>query len=116
MFGSSASVGPVSAKSSALMGVGWCLADDWPVRGGAAVALADVALEPFKKVCPVAGADDEHVAPVVLVSFAAQIAERAERIQGASDHRLRNSKHPGKAADGVRTRRQVDQHQERHLP
>ena len=97
------------------MGVGGGLADDRPVCRGAAVALAEVALEPFKEICPVAGADDEHVAPVVLVSFAAEIAERAERIQGASDDRLGYAEHPGKAAHGVRTGRQVDQHQQRHL-
>src|SRR3712207_7786924 len=61
-------------------------------------ALAEVALEAFKKFRPVAGSDDEYVSAVVLVAFAAQIAERAERVQGASDDRLRYAEHLGKPA------------------
>ena len=37
------------------------------VAVAAAFGPADVALEAFKKICPVAGPDDEHVAAVVLV-------------------------------------------------
>ncbi len=48
------------------------------LRGGDAVALAEVSFEPFKKFGPVAGADDEDIAAVVLVALAAQIAERAQ--------------------------------------
>src|SRR4029079_4476568 len=102
---------------STLVSVGGRLSDDRTVRRGAAVAaLAEVALEPFKKICPAVGADDEHVAAVVLVPLAAQIAECAERIQGASDHRLRYAENAGKAANRVRTGGQVDHHQEGHLP
>src|SRR6478609_4120395 len=50
---------------------------DRPDGGGADLPLPEVALEPFKEFCPVAGADDEYVSAVVLVSLAAQIAERA---------------------------------------
>ena len=50
--------------------------------------FADVALEAFKEFCPVAGSDDEHVAAVVLIAFAAQLAQRAKRVQGTSDDRL----------------------------
>src|SRR5437764_15029322 len=93
-LGSGRSDGPESENCSALVGVGRGLADDRPVGGRADVPLPEVALEPFKKVCPAAGSDDEHVPAVVLVSFAAQIAERPERVQGASDHRLGHSEHP----------------------
>src|SRR5215210_7542023 len=79
--------GPVSAKPSALVGEG--RADDRPVgRRDPIAALAEVALEAFKEICPVAGPDDEHVATVVLIAFAAEIAECPERVQGASDDRL----------------------------
>jgi hypothetical protein len=35
----------------------------------------NVALEPFKKICPAAGPNDEDVASIVLIPFAAEIAE-----------------------------------------
>src|SRR5689334_8262743 len=106
--------GPESAKSSALVGVRRRLADDWPVSRGA-VALAEVALEPFKKFCPAACADNEHVTPVVLVPLPAQIAERAERIQGASHDRFGNADDSREAAQGVRAGVQINAHQQRHL-
>src|SRR6476469_6651709 len=109
--GSGSRDGPVRPNPLTLVGVGRGLSDDWPVGRAVAVAFAEVALEAFKKICPAAGADDEHVAAVVLVPLAAQIAERAERIQGAGDDRLRNSQHARQAADGMRARRQIDQHQ-----
>src|SRR5690242_21941045 len=108
--GSGRSDGPVSAKSSALVGVCGGLPDDRPVGRGTAVALAEVALEPFKKFCPAVGADDEHVAPIVLVPFAAEIAERTERIQGARHDRLGYAENLGQTADRVRSWGQIDQH------
>ncbi len=44
----------------------------------ATLAAPDVALEAFKEIRPAAGPHDEHVSSVVLISFAAQIAERAK--------------------------------------
>jgi hypothetical protein len=49
---------------------------------------ADVALEPFKKLCPDRCSDNEHVPPVVLVAFATEIAERTQGVQGAGDDGL----------------------------
>ena len=86
------------------MGEGGRLADDRPVGRGGAVAFAEVALEAFKEFRPVAGPDDEHVAAVVLVSFAAQIAECAKRVQGAGHDRLGNAEDLGEPADRVRAR------------
>jgi len=78
-------------------------------------ALAEVAFEPFKEIGPVAGADDKHIAAVVLIAFAPEIAECAKRVQGASDHRLGHPQGLGKTADRVRAGCQIDQHQQRHL-
>jgi hypothetical protein len=50
--------------------------------------LLDILLEAFKEFLSRAGFRDEHVAAVRLVTHAAQIAERAERVQGARDYRL----------------------------
>src|SRR4051794_6604060 len=113
---SGGSDGPESANSSALVGVCWRLADDRPVRRGGPIALAEVALEALKKICPVAGADDEHIAAIVLVPLAAQIAERSQRVQGASHDWLRDPEHSCEAADRMRSGRQIDQHQQGHLP
>ena len=82
---------------------------------GAHVALAEVALEAFKEICPVAGPDDEHVAAVVLIAFAAQIAEGAKRVQGASHHRFGYPEDFGETADRMRPGGEIDQHQQRHL-
>jgi hypothetical protein len=105
---------PESAKSAVREGRG--LSDDGPVLRSDAVAFAEIAFETFKEIRPVACPHDEHVAAVVLISFAAQITERAQRIQGASDDRLRNAKHLGETPDGMRSGRQIHQHQQRHLP
>ena len=43
-----------------------------------AVVGAEEALEAFKEIGPVTGMDDEHIAAVVLVAFAPQIAEAAQ--------------------------------------
>src|SRR3954465_10468208 len=101
--GSGGSDGPVRATSAARMGAGGALDHDRPVRRGLpGVALAEVALEAFKEISPAVGADDEYVAPVVLVPFAAEIAERAKRIQGTGDDRLRYSKNPRQTAHRMR--------------
>ena len=105
--------GPVSPYSSTLVREGrllLLLADDGAVRCDP-VALAEVSFEPFKEIGPAAGTDDEHVPAVVLVSLAAQIAERSKGIQGARDNGLGDSEYLGQSADRVRTRRQVDHHQ-----
>ena len=70
----------------------------------------------FKKLLPYAGLGDEDVAAVALVADAAQIAERAQRIQGARDHGLRHAEHMGEAADRMRPGGEVDQQHQRHLP
>lgn len=106
---------PPSAKLLTLVRVGRLLSDDRPVRGDP-VALAEVSFEPFKKICPVAGADDENIAAVVLITFAAQITEGAQGVQGAGDDGLGHAKHLGEAADRMGPGRQIDHHQERHLP
>jgi hypothetical protein len=72
-------------------------------------------LEAFKEIRPVLCPDDEHVSAVVLVPFAAQIAEAAKRVQGARDDRLGNSKHLCQPTNRVRAGRQIDQHQQGHL-
>src|SRR5918993_5244686 len=62
IFGSGGFDRPESAKSSALVREGGLLSDDWSVSGGDPVALPEVALEPFKKIGPVAGAGDKDIA------------------------------------------------------
>src|SRR4029078_11565577 len=82
-WGSGRSSDPLSEKLSPLVGEGRRLSDDRPVVSAAVVPFAELALEAFKKFCPVVSADDKHIAAVVLIPFTAQIAERAKRIQGA---------------------------------
>jgi hypothetical protein len=113
-FGSGGFERPESAKSPPVR-EGGLLSDDWPVSGGDPVALPEVAFEPFKKISPTAGADDEDVAAVVLVPLTAQITERAEGVQGARHYGLGYSKDLGQSADGMRSGGQVNQHQKRHL-
>src|SRR5438045_925399 len=60
--------------------------------------LLEIAFERFKKILPRIGLRDEDVAPVALVADPAQIAERAERVQGARDHRLGYAQQLGEAA------------------
>src|SRR3954447_15516243 len=80
-----------------------------------ALLLLDVAFEALKELLPYAGLGDEYVAAVRLVAHAAQIAERAQRVQGARDHRLGHAENMGEAAHRVRARGQVDEQQEGHL-
>ena len=96
--------------------------DGGPFLGGRPVEvgrdpffLAEVEPEAFKKFGPAVGPHHEDVAAVVLVSFAAELAEPAERIQGASDDRLRNPEKAGQAAHGVGAGGQIDEQQKRHL-
>jgi chemotaxis regulatin CheY-phosphate phosphatase CheZ len=65
------------------------------------VVGAEEALEAFKEIGPVTGADDEYIAAVVLIALAPQIAEAAQGIQGARDDRLRYAENSGKAAHRV---------------
>src|SRR5688572_22252589 len=78
------------------------LEEDAPFLGRAAAAraflLLDIAFEALKELLSYAGLSDEDIAAVRLVAHAAQIAERAQRIQGARDHRLGNSQNVGEAA------------------
>src|SRR5918993_1522876 len=78
----------------------------FPGRGSPARAflLLDVAFEALKEILPHAGLRDEYVAPVGLVAHAAQIAERAQRIQGARDHRLGNAQYVGETAHRMGSR------------
>ena len=77
------------------------LEKDAPFLGRAAAArafrLLDIAFEALKKLLPYAGLGDEDVAAVRFVAHPAQIAERAQRIQGAGHDRLGNAEHPRKA-------------------
>src|SRR5215212_8713084 len=84
-------------------------------RAGAFLLL-DIAFEALKEFLPYAGLSDEDIAAVRLVAHAAQIAERAQRIQGARDHRLRDAEYMGEASHRVRTGREIDEEQQRHLP
>src|SRR3954464_6713464 len=95
--GSRVTDGPWSAKCLTV------LEEDSPFPGGAAAAagagaflLLDVAFEALKELLPYAGLGDEHVAAVCLVADAAEIAERAQSIQGARDHRLGDAQYVGK--------------------
>src|SRR3954469_5550384 len=112
--GSSVTDGPSSAKCLTV------LEEDSPFPGGAAAAagaflLLDIAFEALKELLPYAGLGDEDVAAVRLVADPAQIAERAKGIQGARDHRLGHAEQLGEAAHRVRSGRQVDEQEERHL-
>src|SRR6478609_2433250 len=73
------------------------------------VRLLEIAFETFKKILPRIGLRDEDVASVALVANPAQIAERAKRIQGARDHRLRYVEQLGQTAHRVRPGSEVDQ-------
>src|SRR3954470_2725694 len=78
--------------------------------------LFEVAFKAFKKILPRIGLCDEDVAPVALVANPAQIAERAQRIQGARDDRLGHTEQLGEAAYGMRSGGEIDQQHEGHLP
>src|SRR3954464_7256710 len=106
--GSRVTDGPWSAKCLTV------LEEDSPFPGGAAAAagagaflLFDVAFEALKELLPYAGLGDEDIAAVRLVAHAAQIAERAQRIQGARDHRFRDPQYMGETAHRVGAGRQV---------
>src|SRR3954469_22604302 len=114
--GSSVTDGPSSAKCLTV------LEEDSPFPGGAAATagagaflLLDVAFEALKELLPYAGLGDEDVAAIRLVAHAAQIAERAQRVQGARDHRLGHPQDVGEAPHRMRAGRQVDEQQEGHL-
>src|SRR3954467_5074718 len=80
-----------------------------------ALLLLDVAFEALKELLPYAGLGDEDIAAVRLVAHAAQIAERAQRIQGARDDGLGYAQYMGEAAHGVGAGGEVDEEQQRHL-
>src|SRR3954469_6775903 len=110
--GSSVTDGPSSAKCLTV------LEEDSPFPGGAAAAagaflLLDVAFEALKELLPYAGLGDEDVAAIRLVAHAAQIAERAQRVQGARDHGLRHAQNVGEAAHRMRPRCEVDEQEKR---
>src|SRR4051812_11636683 len=114
--GSSVTDGPSSAKCLTV------LEEEPSFLGGAAATagagaflLLDVAFEALKELLPYAGLGDEDIAAVRLVAHAAQIAERAQRVQGARDHRLRHAENVGEAAHRMRPGRQVDQQEKCHL-
>src|SRR5688572_19996905 len=111
MRGSSGSEGPVRLNRSAV------LENESSFSGGlsAGAVMLEIAFKTFKEFLPSAGLGDENVATVGLVAHAAQIAERAERIQGAGDDRLGNAENVREAADGVRTGGQINQQHQRHL-
>src|SRR4051794_5855281 len=81
-----------------------------------AFLLLDIAFEALKKFLSYAGFGNEDVAAVRLIADAAQIAERAQCIQGARDHRLGHAQDVSEAADRVGPGGQIDEHEERHLP
>jgi hypothetical protein len=95
------------------------LEEDSPFLGRAAAVraflLLDIPFEALKEILPYAGLGDEYVAAVRLVAHPAQIAERAQRIQGARDDRLGNPQYVRKAAHRMGSGCQVDQKQKRHL-
>src|SRR3954462_13062089 len=97
------------------------LEEDSPFLGRAAAAgagaflLLDVAFEALKEFLPYAGLGDADIAAVRLVAHAAQIAERAQRIQGARDDGLGYAQYVGEAAHRVGAGGEVDEEQQRHL-
>src|SRR4051812_18005390 len=114
--GSSVTDGPWSAKCLTV------LEEEPSFLGGAAASagagaflLLDVAFEALKELLPYAGLGDEDVAAIRLVAHAAQIAERAQRVQGARDHRLGHAEDVGEAAHRMGSRGQIDEQQEGHL-
>src|SRR5688500_8493825 len=110
--GSSGREGPVRLKRSAV------LKDEaaFPCRLSAGAVMLEIAFETFKEFLPSAGLGDEDVAAIGLVADAAQIAERAERVQGAGDDRLGHSQDVGESPYRVRARGQIDEQHQRHLP
>src|SRR3954469_16520183 len=101
MRGSSVSDGPVSRNHSSV------LEEEAPFAGRPAAAAApvcvfaagavaasglfEVAFEAFKEILSIASLRDEDVTPIALIANAPEIAERAQRIQGARDHRFRDA-------------------------
>jgi hypothetical protein len=69
-----------------------------------------------KKLCPFSGTRNEDVAFVGIVALAAQIAERAQSIQGSGNYGLRDVQRPRQSADRMRAGIQIHKHQQRHLP
>src|SRR5205085_6078743 len=125
MRGSSVSDGPVSRNHSSV------LEEEAPFAGRpaaatpvsvfaagavAALGLFEVAFEAFKEILSIASLRDEDVTPIALIANAPEIAERAQRIQGARDHRFRDAKPFGETADRMRPGGQIDHQHQRHLP
>ena len=77
--------------------------------------MLEVSFEAFKEFLSTARSRDEHVAAVAFVANAPQIAERAERVQGARDHRLGDAQPLGEAAHRVRAGGEIDEQHQRHL-
>src|SRR6218665_52170 len=126
MGGSKVSGGPVSRNHSSV------LEEEGPFAGAsggaaapasavavtaalAAAGLLEIAFEAFKEILSTASLRDEDVSTIAFIANAPQIAERAQRIQGARDHGLRNAKPFGEAAHGVRPGGQIDEQHEGHL-
>src|SRR6185295_19949488 len=95
--------GPSRTKCLSVLEDEAVFARDPALRG----LLLEVAFEAFKKFLPRVGLRDEDVASVALVANPAQIAERAECIQGARDHGLRNAEEGGEATDRMWPGREV---------
>jgi hypothetical protein len=72
--------------------------------------MLEIAFETFKEFLP------RDVAAIGLVADAAQIAERAERVQGTGDDRLGHPQDVGQPPHRVRAGGQIDQQHQRHLP
>src|ERR1700761_2872064 len=103
MRGSSLADAPPRRKRSGVCGL---LGDD---LGSPPLLAGDEASEAFKEFCSPAGARHEDVAAIPLVPFAAQIAEAAQRIQGACDHGLRYAENGGEPAYRMRAVGSIDQ-------
>src|SRR4051794_17678055 len=62
------------------------------------------------------GALDEDVAAVRLIAATGEQAEAAHGVERSRDRRLGDAELPGKAADGVRWRLEINGEENRHLP
>jgi len=69
-----------------------------------------------KKICPFRGLRDEDVSLVRIVALSAQIAERAQSVQGACHNGLRNVQRARQSTHRMGAGIQINEEQQRHLP
>src|SRR6187402_771858 len=108
MRGSSFADGPARLNRSGVCNLGDGL-------GPATLLAGNEASEPFKEIRSPAGTRHEDIATIAFVTFAAQIAEATQCVQGARDNRFGDTEQGRQTTNRVRAVGSVDEQEQRHL-